>query len=117
VARLARTISAGVALTALAGCATTQQEAARLQLNSSRIRATQVGVRVTRADQSGVTVQQVAVIRAAHSSAIVVRLANGTSRPTSDLEISVGFKTPGRRPSYLNAADGIDYFQDHIPAI
>lgn len=100
---------------ALAGCATTQQEASRLQLNSARLRATEVPVRVTQPDPR-VRPAQISVVRGPGGAAIVVTLHNPASGPTSDRPISVGIETAHRR-RYLNAAAGIGYFQTHVPPI
>lgn len=121
-ARLAsRAITIGAApvllLTATAGCATTQQEAARLQLGSARIRATQVGVRV-RASNPEISVQGVGLVAGrGHERAIVVRLRNLAAHPVSDLPISVGVIDGRGHRTYLNAAAGIQYFLTHIPAV
>jgi hypothetical protein len=107
---------AGLALTALAACSTTQQQAARLQLNSARLRAAELGVRVTRGDPR-VRLLHVAVVRGRAGAAVIVTLHNSADSATSDLPISVGVRDVHRRRRYLNAAPGIDYFQTHVPAI
>ena len=109
--------SLGLALAALAaGCATTQQEAARLRVNSARDRASQLAVRVVGGNPA-VAVQSVVVIRDGHRSALVVRLQNRLTRPVSDLPISVGILAATGRRVYLNGGAGLDYFRTHIPAI
>jgi hypothetical protein len=105
-----------LAVTALAGCATTQQEAARLRLNSARLRAAELRVRVTRADPD-VRVEGISLLAGRGGSAIVVRLHNLLSRPVSDLPISVGVISANGRRVYLNGAPGGDYFTAHTPAI
>lgn len=110
------TIAGGLAAVALAGCATTQQEATRVQLNSARLRAAQLAVRVTRADPD-VVVGRPALIGSPADSAVVVTVGNRTDHPISDLPISVGVLGPRGRRVYLNSAAGLDYFQTHIPAI
>jgi len=100
----------------LAGCSTTQQEAARLQLNSARLRASQLSVRVTH-DNPQLAVTRLAVLGSGRGSAIVVRLRSRTAHPVSDLPISVGVIRPGGRRHYLNTAPGMDYFQTHLPVI
>ena len=67
-----------IGLFALTGCATTQQEAARLQLNSARERAAQLKVEVTRSGPD-VTVQSVEVVTARGGSAFIVRLKNAVA--------------------------------------
>lgn len=100
----------------LAGCSTTQQEAARLQLNSARIRASENAVRVTRSDPD-VSVGSVVLIRGQAQSAILVVIRNATSTPLSDLTISVGLRAGARGPRYVNAIAGLTYFGAHLPAI
>lgn len=96
----------------LSGCATTQQQAARLQLNSARIRATQERLRLTGSARQ-VVVRSVALIRGRGRSAVVVTVSNRASAPVSDLPLLVGVS----RSHYLNAAPGVSFFQSHLPAI
>ena len=103
-------------LVVLVGCATTQDEAARLQLNSARTRATQVSTRVTRTNPN-ITVQRVELLTGHRRSAIVVTLHNESQHPVSDLPISVGVTGHDGRKQYLNAASGLQYFLTHIPAV
>jgi hypothetical protein len=103
-------------LVMLAGCATTQEEAARLQVNSARIRASELAVRVTRTNRD-IRVERVELIAGRHRAAIIVTLKNATSQPVSDLPISVGLGESGGRRHYLNAASGTPYFLNHIPAV
>jgi hypothetical protein len=120
-----------LALTSLAGCATTQQEAARLQLNSARLRATEVATRISGPD-ADIRIERVALLSGAGGSAVVVRLLNRGSEPVSDLPIAVGVVAGrprhvpphGRRQRdwqrqrvYLNTATGLDYFSTHTPSI
>jgi hypothetical protein len=108
-----------LALTSLAGCSTTQQEAARLQLNSARLRAAEVALQITRRDPE-IEVERVAVVRGAGGSAIVVRLRNLSAQPVSDLPIAVGVVSSRhrrRRGVLLNTAGGGDYFANHTPSI
>jgi hypothetical protein len=116
VVRSVSPLALGLALTALAGCATTQQRAARLRLNDTRLRATQFPVRVTALDP-GVLVRDVAIVRSAHESAVVVRVQNAGAHPLSDLPISVGLIARGGRRLYLNTSAGLDYFQTHLPGV
>jgi len=116
VVRSASPIALGLALTALAGCATTQQQASRLRLNDARLRASQLPVRVTTLDP-GVRVKDVAILRSANQSAVVVRVQNAGARPLSDLPISVGLIARGGRRLYLNSSAGLDYFQTHLPGV
>jgi hypothetical protein len=100
---------AGLALT---GCATTQQQAARLQLNSARIRAAQDRLRLTGRARE-VVVRSVSLIESRNRSAVVVVLRNTANAPVSDLPLLVGVS----RSRYLNAAAGLPFFQSHVPAI
>ncbi|MGO9901575.1 MAG: hypothetical protein ACLP0J_18250 [Solirubrobacteraceae bacterium] len=109
-------VAALVAAGPLAGCATTQQEAARLQLNSARIRSSAHAVRVTRADPA-VAVRTVQLIDGVTRSAVLVVIHNHTAQPISDLPISIGTRGAGGALRYLNAIAGLPYFGDHIPAI
>ncbi len=112
VALLAAAVAAGL----LAGCSTTMQEASRLQLNSARIRASQVSTRVTRT--SGVVrVQRLALLSASGRAAYVVTVRNSADRALSDLPISVGYTAAGGSPTYLNSGDTLDYFQSHLPVV
>jgi hypothetical protein len=107
-----------LALTSLAGCSTTQQEAARLQLNSARLRAAEVALHIARRDPD-VEVERATLVRGAGGSAIVVKLRNLSTQPVSDLPIAAGVLTSrrGRRRIVLNAAAGLDYFSTHTPSI
>jgi hypothetical protein len=100
----------------LAGCTTTQQEAARLQLNAARIRASEVAVRVTRQDGL-VGVGPVALVRGGGGEAIVVVITNRSRTTVSDLAISVGVRGTAGKRRYLNDLAGLPYFGAHIPAI
>jgi hypothetical protein len=117
---LARMVgAAGVIATAgvVAACSTTQQEAARLQLNSARIRASEVPTRVT---VTGHTVQvtRVDLVPGQSGTAFVVQIHNPGTRTISDLPISVGVRT-GHRKRFLNARSPSEfsYFDAHLPVI
>lgn len=112
-----RSASAVAALAAalLSGCATTQQEAARLRLNSARIRVSQVTTRVTRPDRS-IKVESVRTLSSGHGTAVVVAVHNRSGATLTDLPILVGIGRP-RHTRYLNGRPGGDYFQSHISAI
>lgn len=113
---MVRLVSGALLTLALAGCATTQQEAARLRLNSSRIRATQVRLRVVQPNPA-IKVQRVSLLATHGRSAIVVRLRNLLGHPVSDLPISVGVVAKGGHREYLNGATDSDYFLSHVPGI
>jgi hypothetical protein len=110
-------IVAGLGVVGLTGCVTTQQEAARLQINSARIRASQVPLRLA-GHNSHVEVISVRLITL-HSvprSAVVVRLHNRAAGTVSDLPLLVGVSLPNGHRVSLNR-ETADYFQNHVPAI
>jgi hypothetical protein len=102
----------------LAGCTTTMQEAARVQLNSARIRASELSTRVHVRGRA-VRVSSVDLVSSASATAFVVRVRNRSERQLSDLPISVGVRVPGKPPRYLNAQSGREdfYFGAHLPVI
>jgi hypothetical protein len=102
----------------LAGCTTTMQQAARLQLNSARIRAGELSTRVHVAGRA-VRIDSVGLVSAGGATAVVVRVRNGSDRQIGDLPISVGVRSAGRPPLYLNAQSGrFDfYFDAHLPVV
>jgi hypothetical protein len=108
-------VAAGIAV---AGCATTQQEAVRLRLNSARIRVSQHPTKVVRAGRV-LRVTRVALVRGRNGSAIVVRLHNPGRRTISDLPISVGIRKGGarQRPLNVKSTDEFSYFDAHVPVI
>jgi hypothetical protein len=108
-------VAAGIAV---AGCATTQQEAVRLQLNSARIRASEHPTKVAVAGRA-LRVTRVALVRGRRGSAIVVRLHNPGTRTISDLPISVGVRKGAARQRPLNARSSseLSYFDAHVPVI
>ena len=93
-ARRAAVLTVLLAAGPLAGCATTQQEAARLQLNSARIRASEVAVVVHKAGPA-VVAGAVAMITGTAGSAVLVVVRNRTRSPIGDLPISVGILAAG----------------------
>jgi hypothetical protein len=109
-----------VSLTAVAvgGCATTQQEAARLQLNDARIRAAE---KPTRVSVAGGTVQvtRVTLVRAGEGDAFIVQVRNPGSRAITDLPISVGVRAGRKELPFLNAVSPLEYsyFDAHLPAV
>jgi hypothetical protein len=122
VARLARRALGAVALVvaaaALGGCATTQQAAKRLQLNSARIRASEVPTRVA-VSGNAVRVTRVAVVPGRGGTAFVVQVHNPAARPVSDLPISVGVRVGHKPPRYLNvrSPSEFSYYDAHLPAV
>jgi hypothetical protein len=111
--------AAGVVLAAAgstAGCVSTQDKAARLRLNSDRIRASQSVTRVAVAGPA-VSVAAVALVSAGRRTAFVVTVRNGTGRAVSDLPISVGYRSAHRRSVYVNADADLGYFAAHLPVV
>jgi hypothetical protein len=100
---------------AVTGCVSTQDKAARLRLNSDRIRASQSATRVA-AGSPPVSVDAVAVVSAGRGTAFVVTVRNASDRAVSDLPISVGYRRDRRRV-YVNASDALGYFASHLPVI
>lgn len=112
-----RSVAVLVAAAGVGGCSTTQQEAARLQLNSARIRASEARTRVTVAGRA-LRVTRVALVRARGEGAFVVQVKNPGARTVSDLPISVGVRT-GHRSRYLNLQSPAEdsYYDAHLPAV
>lgn len=104
-------VGAGVLALLAAGCDSTQQKSARLQIQAERLLAAREKVVVTRANPF-VQAERVTVVRRSGRTAIAVLLRNTGSRPVSDLPISL--RVDGR---YLNRRAGLAYFQTHTPAI
>ncbi len=111
--------AAGVAAAGLCGCVSTQTKNARLVLQNERTLAMESSVRVTRTNPD-VAVAQVATVRAAGGSAVVVTLRNRSSRPLSDLPIAVRLRlrAGGRtHVSQLNGGANLAYFDTHLASI
>lgn len=109
---------AALGLTVLTGCATTQQQAARIQLNNARIRANLTALRLT-GTSSAVDVTSIGVLRDRSGGrvAVVVTLRNRSPSPVSDLPLLVGAKLANGHQMYLNSAPNLAYFRNHVPAI
>lgn len=102
----------------LAGCATTQQEAARLQLNSARIRTAEQKT-VVRSAGSAVEVSDVSLLSSPGAHTFVVTLHNRRSTAVTDLPISVGVSSRGHHRLDLNAhsTQELSYYDSHLPRI
>lgn len=117
-----RSVSGTLALVAVgclvAGCSTTMEEAARLQLNSARIRVSETGTRVTVAGHA-VRVSRVSLVSGPAATAFVVVVRNESHTQVSDLPISVGVRTGRGRLVYFNARPGFEYsyFDAHLPVL
>jgi hypothetical protein len=119
--RATRALGAAAIIAAAAaagGCSTTQQEATRLQLNSARIRASEVPTRVTVSGQA-VRVARVALVPGRGGTAFVVQVHNPGTRLVSDLPISVGVRVGHKPPRYLNleSPSEYSYYDSHLPAV
>jgi hypothetical protein len=108
-------VAGALALAGLAGCVTTQQLNERAALRAKRLLASRQPLLVTR-PSAEVRVEDVALVRGARRSAVVVTLASTSAHALNDLPISVGVVTRGRR-TYLNRRGGLDYFQSHLASI
>jgi hypothetical protein len=108
-------VAAGIAV---AGCATTQQAAVRLRLNSARIRTSERPTRVAVAGRA-LRVTRLALVNGRGGSAIVVRLHNPGQDTVSDLPISVGVRKGDarQRPLNVKSSDELSYFDSHVPVI
>jgi hypothetical protein len=104
------------AASVLAGCSTTQQKAARLQLENARLRAAQLSTRVSAAGPT-VSATGISLVRRQGRTAFVVTVRNRGGRPVSDLPISVGYRLGAGAAVYLNSAAGTGYFDAHLPLI
>jgi hypothetical protein len=117
--RAAGGIAAGlVAAGALTGCATTMQEASRLQLNAARIRTSEVATHV-RSAGTAVQVVHVARVSAGGRTAFIVELRNLGRWAVADLPISVGVRAARGRRIDVNALSSAEdsYFDAHLPGI
>lgn len=112
-------VAAGVAVAGvLAGCATTMQEATRLQLNAARIRTSEVATHVRSAGDA-VQVIRVARVSGGGRTAFIVQVRNPGPRPVADLPISVGVRAGHGRRIDVNALSTQEdsYFDAHLPGI
>jgi hypothetical protein len=116
-ARLLGTIAVLLATAGLlAGCTTTQHEAQRMQIDSARERGAVLSTKVTAANPL-VTASVSATVADGGHTALVITVRNQGRRAVTDLPISVGYSLPGKPRVYLNAAQGLDYFESHLPAL
>ena len=107
--------AAGLAAAA-AGCVSTEQKAAWAHVIDARIIAGQKPI-VVRRPGGEVVVTGVALVREGPRLAIAVSLSNRTGRVLNDIPISVGVRTRGGPPRYLNRAAGLGYFESHLAVI
>jgi hypothetical protein len=116
--RVCAGLAAAGAVVTLAGCATTQDEAARLQLNSARIRAAEQKT-VVHSAGSAVDVSAVSLLSSPGAHTFVVTVHNRQSSAVMDLPISVGVSSRGHRRVDLNAhsTQELSYYDAHLPRI
>jgi hypothetical protein len=100
----------------LAGCATTQQEAGRLQLNNARIRASQAATRIA-ARSAEVAAASVQLIATPGHRTFVVAVRNLSATPISDNPIVIGLAGADGRAEPLNTAANLPYFDAHMPSL
>jgi hypothetical protein len=104
----------------VSGCSTTQDEAARLQLNSARIRTAEHHT-VVRSAGDRLRVNRVSLVSSPHGSAFVVEVRNPGAASVADLPISVGIRGRHHAQVAVNAKPGADeltdYFDAHLPAV
>lgn len=89
-----------------------------MQLNSARIRASQLPTRVSVPGRA-VRVTRVALVAWRGQTAFVVQVHNPARRPMSDLPISVGVRVGAAPATYLNAQSQLaySYFDAHLPVV
>lgn len=111
-------IAIGLGFAVLAGCTTTQQKAARLQLNNARIRLNLTPLRLGH-ETSAARIMAVRLLtgHSRRGAAVLVTVRNQSSTPVSDLPVLVGVRLPKGRRLDLNAAAGTSYFRNHLPVI
>jgi hypothetical protein len=107
---------AALLATALGGCVSTQTKNTRTLLVNARTLDSQSRVRVT-TQNPDVTVSGVQLISSRSGIAVAVTLTNTQRHPVSDLPISVGLRSHGHTPTYLNGAANLPYFATHIAGI
>jgi hypothetical protein len=107
---------AALLATALGGCVSTQTKNTRTLLVNARTLDGESRVRVTTPNPD-VTVSGVQLIGSRGGTAVAVTVANSLHHPVSDLPISVGLRSHGHAPAYLNGAANLPYFATHIAAI
>lgn len=100
----------------LAGCSTTYQKAARLQLNSRRIVLASSVTRVGTPSRT-VLARDVTVLRAKGRTVVVMTVVNDGHRAVSDLPIAVGYRARGKLVKDVNTAAGEQYFDSHLPPL
>ena len=115
--KMAALLATGAVAITASGCevTTTQEKAARVQLNSARVRAENEPTKVGEPD-ARVHVTNKQVIRSGKETAFVITLRNDGDEAVSDLPLAVGVQKGGEE-RWLNLARRTPYFQSHIPAI
>jgi hypothetical protein len=113
-------VALGIAGAAVvSGCSTTQDEAARLQLNAARIRAAEKHA-VVRTAGHRLRVDRVSLVSSGHGSAFVVSVRNPGQASVADLPITVGVHQSGRGAVAVNrhSSDVLEsYYDAHLPQV
>lgn len=113
----AMAVVAALAVTALAGCDSTQEKNARAELRAKRELGSRELPAATRRNPH-VRVERVALVRGkAGSGAIVVKLGGTGSKPLTDVPIAVGIRGADGQSRLVNAKRHLNWFQTHVPAI
>lgn len=99
----------------VAGCTTTQQQAARLHLRSEREDAGRKPIEVKRPNPD-VRVIESSIVRGSGGAAVAVTLRNTGADPLNDLPLAVGVRSPDGTV-FLNDRGHLPYFQTHAPAL
>jgi hypothetical protein len=101
----------------LAGCTSTQTEAARERINNARILASQLITRVDMATAENPPVTSATRVTVLdRGEAFVVSVVNSGPKPVSNLPLSIGYYSHGKA-DYLNARVGLPYFASHTAEI
>jgi hypothetical protein len=98
----------------VSGCATSQQEAARLR--AQKIMQMSGPFEVTRSNPD-VQVTGIEVLRSRSRSALVVHVRNLMAHPQIELPISVGVVRPDGKRVLLNGSADAPFFAAHVPSI
>jgi hypothetical protein len=113
----AMAVVAAFAVTALAGCDSTQEKNARAELKAKRELGSRKLPAATRRNPH-VRVERVALVRGKEGSgAIVVELRGTGAEPLTDVPIAVGIRGSDGRSRLVNAKRHLNWFQTHVPAI
>jgi hypothetical protein len=104
-----------VALSALTGCQTTQDAAARIAVRNARILDSRHPVQVSQANPD-VKVLKTAVVTDGDGTAVLARFRNTGKRALNDLPVSVTVRSASGKSVRLTQRP-VSYFQGHAPAL